>query len=215
MNGGDEMREVVGSRQINGFTRKNFFFDENGVFEYDFDFKSGAETYEERLRFKRSMGRVLAGDSEFFVGVTDGFMNQVIKDCIGKTEDEIKGVIGKHVAYREARRADRRSEEEKWNDLREKFSGIVIGVSKDIDIYDSGFSVRVLFRSDVGFNERKKFLVENRTEFVRWVMQELADGRWARKMIGDIRFYKPVEMVNLRIPEVDMKFEIKEREGIA
>ena len=40
-------------------------------------------------------------------------------------------------------------------------------------------------------------------------MHELAESKSVRRKIGDMRFYRPVEIINLRANEVEVKFEPK------
>ena len=135
----------------------------------------------------------------------DGFLFE----ADGKTVEEVCEIAQKRVEAREARNAEYYEKRRRWKKLREKFDGVVIGIDSKIDVYDVGFSVRVLFGSDITFAGKKKFLAENRVEFVKWVMHELTENKAARRKIGDIRFYKPVEIINLRAREVEVKFEVK------
>ena len=204
------MREIVASRGVGRYDTKQTFFFEDGVFGYEYDIHSRRRlSYRDKMDFKRAIGGRLFGDTEYLIGLTDDFMDRVIKECVGKTEEEIARVTGRYRTYREIRRAERDKGFEKWAELREKFGGVVIGIDSEIDVYDVGFSCRVLFNTDLSFSERGKFLRENRVEFVRWVMSEISDSKGIKRKIGDIRFYRPVEMVNLRMNEVEVKFEVK------
>ena len=85
----------------------------------------------------------------------------------------------------------------------------MIGVDKDIDTYRDGFSARVLFRSDSDYDERKDFVRREKKNLLLWIMHEIGENVVYSKQIGDINFYKPVEIVMLRIPEIEVKFEVK------
>ena len=161
------------------------------------------------LAFKRNIGKRFFGDSEFLIGVRDDFVSDFLLKADGKTVDEAREIAQERVGAREARNAEYREKRQRWEKLREKFDGIVIGIDSNIDVYDVGFSVRVLFGSDITFGGKKKFLEENGAEFVKWVIHELSESKAAIRKIGDIRFYKPVEIINLRAREVEVKFEIK------
>jgi hypothetical protein len=158
---------------------------------------------------KREIGKRFFGDSEFLIGVINEYVTGILFECDGKDEKGVREVIEKHKGRREERRAEWYKKREEWEKLREKFDGIVIGVDSQIDVFDSGFSVRVLFSSDVTFGGRKQFLAENKIEFVKWVMQEIRNSKAMTRRIGDMKFYKPVEIINLRAREVEVKFEVK------
>ena len=162
------------------------------------------------LDFKREFGKRFFGDSEFLVGVVSEYVTGILFECDGKDENGVHEVIEKYKGKRDERRALWFKRQKEWEKLREKFDGIVIGVDSEIDVYDSGFSVRVLFSSDVTFAGRRQFLTENKKEFVRWVMNEIRNSKYLSRRIGDIKFYKPVEIINLRAHEVEVKFEVKE-----
>ena len=184
---------------------------EDGVFKLETNLRvrwygvSGSET----LRLKRELGKRFFGNSEFLIGVQNDFEDGFLLAADGKTVEEVREIARERVKAREARNAEYYEKRRRWKKLREKFDGVVIGIDSKIDVYDVGFSVRVLFGSDITFAGKKKFLAENKTEFVRWVMNELMENKAARRKIGDIRFYKPVEIINLRAREVEVKFEIK------
>ena len=182
---------------------------ENGKFV----FKSVIRPYEygrkEEMKFKRAFGERYFGDKRFLIGVEDKYVTRILRECAGKSEEEVVGICKVYKDRREERRAEAAQKWEKWQKLREKFDGVVIGIDSRIDVYGAGFSVRVLFGSDVTFEGKRKFLSENRIEFVAWVMHELAESKSAARRIGDMKFYRPVEIVNLRGHEVEVKFEVK------
>lgn len=161
------------------------------------------------VEFKRAFGERYFGDCSFLVGVDGEYVDRILRECDGKTEDEVVKVCEKYRAMRNERKTEREKETEKWRKLREKFDGVVIGLDSKIDVYDAGFTVRVLFGSDIAFAGKKKFVAENRTEFLKWVMHELSESKRAMRKIGDMRYYRPVEIVVLRSSEVEVKFEVK------
>ena len=162
-----------------------------------------------KLGFKRTFGERFFGDSGFLVGVVDEYVNRILGECEGKSEDEIRKIAEKYIGYRAERQAKEAQDREKWDALRKKFDGYVIGIDKKIDVYSMGFSVRVVFSSDVDFLRKSAFLKENRAEFLKWVMNEISDSKKIMGQIGDIKFYKPVEIINLRAREVEVKFGVK------
>lgn len=207
---GEEVKETIGV--WNGdFRYKYAVWVEDGVMR---TMKVFGIAGDDRKQFKRDFGERFFGDSEFFIGVRDELMTSVLRECNGETLDGVEKVAEKYKARREERRAARREEDKRWDALRGKFGGAVIGIDKDIDVYASGFSVRVIFASDMNFKDRSKFLRENKSAFIKWVMAEIEDSKKISRRIGSVKFYKPVEITNLRVQEVEVKFDVK-MEGIA
>ena len=164
----------------------------------------------QRMDFKREFGERYFGDSEFLIGTTADYVTRILRECNGKDEDGVKEVIKKYKEKRETYRSFEYKRQKDWEKLRDRFDGVVIGVDSQMDVYETGFSVRVLFGSDVSFGGRKRFLAENKIEFVKWVMNEISRSKVMTRRIGDMKFYRPVEIVNLRAHEVEVKFEVKE-----
>lgn len=157
-------------------------------------------------RDKRKLSAELFSDEKYLDHVDD--------DAILRLMKNVERVGAEKAAAQFRQRRDKRvaqleREKQRWEALREKFNGIVIGLDNELDMYGDGFSVRVLMNSSLSFTERKSFVKENRAEFVSWVMHELMESAKTAKRIGDIRFYRPVEMTVLRAAEVELKFEVK------
>lgn len=157
---------------------------------------------------KKEVSEALFGDAKF--------LNKVDDDAIAKLLERVD-MLGQDVAVeefrqkRKKRQDDEKAAREHWQKLFERFNGVVIGMDAKIDVFVTGFSVRVLFNSSVGFNGRKKFLVENQRDFLLWLMGEIKGSKRVMKRIGEMSFYKPVEIINMRtVNEVEVKFEIKE-----
>lgn len=211
------MREVIGCWPVIKRGRNGCFA---GYQDYEIVIDDGVMVlipsygaWERRVDFKRAFGKRFFGDSEFLIGCIGEFVDKIILECDGKDLDGVHKVAEKYLAKRREKRTRDFSEKAKWSELKDRFDGVVIGIDKNIDVYGTGFSVRVVFSSDVSFKDRAAFLKENRADFVRWVMKEISDSKKIVGKIGDIRFYKPVEIVNLRAHEVEVKFEVKE--GVA
>ena len=201
------MREVIGTW---GWPHRVLVFVEDGSLHL----KHRVGDYEKVTEFKRKFGERFGGDSEFWIGIDYDSFYWFLCGCDGLSESDVLAKVGQRKAKRDARRADNEKKAADWEELKKRFDGYVIGIDKSIDVYGSGFSVRVVFSSDVSFQERAKFLRENRAEFVRWVMKEISESKKITNRIGSIKFYKPVEIVNLRAREVEIKFEVK-KEDIA
>lgn len=155
---------------------------------------------------KRALSSELFGDAMYLDHVSDDAINYLLGDVSRIGAEKAASQFRQR---REERAEKMEIEKQRWDNLREKFGGIVISMDSKIDIYSTGFSVRVLLNSETSFAERKKFLKENRTEFLKWLMYELMRNVKTSRRIGDISFYKPVEMTLLRVPEVEVKFEVK------
>lgn len=167
----------------------------------------------EYKEIKFSLGERYLGDRDFFKGVDYYAVLKFIFDMVGKSEEEVREAMFERKDKREERKKVGDEQKSDWEQLKERFGGIVIGLDKKIDSYDDGFSVRVLLRSGTTYKERKEFVHEKKKDMLRWIMEELKDN----KKVVDIRFYKPVEICVLRVPEVDVKFELKkvgEKDGL-
>lgn len=158
---------------------------------------------------KMEISRTLFGDERYLDRVGYDNVRKLKARCEGKSAEEVARIAQKVVETRIGRRDEERVKAAKWADLKGRFGGLVIGIDRDLDVFETGFSVRVLFRSDVGFEERGAFLREDRKMFLLWLMEEIMRDYVASRRIGDIRFYKPVEIINMRGPEVEVKFEVK------
>lgn len=159
-----------------------------------------------RAMAKRALSKELFGDEFYIYCIADDVIDRLFTRI---SEDGVEKATSQFRQRREENRKKLEIERQRWDNLREKFGGIVISMDSKIDIYSTGFSVRVLLNSETSFAERKKFLKENRTEFLKWLMYELMRNVKTSRRIGDISFYKPVEMTLLRVPEVEVKFEVK------
>lgn len=159
-----------------------------------------------RAMAKRALSKELFDDEFYIYCIADDVIDRLFTRI---SEDGVEKATSQFRQRREENRKKLEIERQRWDNLREKFGGIVISMDSKIDIYSTGFSVRVLLNSETSFAERKKFLKENRTEFLKWLMYELMRNVKTSRRIGDISFYKPVEMTLLRVPEVEVKFEVK------
>lgn len=165
--------------------------------------------YYEDIERKRKIGRILIGDDSFFMHCKDEYIWKILRCLDGLGLDEANEFVENLVREREDKKREEILEREKYQKIREKFSGYVIGIDKEIDVFQTGFSVRVLFKSDESFENRKRFVKENTKEFVKYVIGELEDSKKVTNRIGDMKFYKPVSIVTLRSAEVEVKFEVK------
>ena len=101
-------------------------------------------------------------------------------------------------------------ERKRWLTLNSESRLHVVGLDRRfIDIFPTGFSVRLLLRTSNSFDDQKKFIQGNRKDILKYVMNEIQYSKKIMKKIGDLKFYKPVEIILLRTNEVDIKFEVK------
>ena len=187
------------------------YIDDNDVFHAES--VRHCDTWSDRVGFKKRFGQEFFGDERYFIGVDYDVFTRLILSCDGKQMSDVQEIFAGWDERREKHRTRDAEQKKRWEALRDRFGGSVIGIDKDVDVYDTGFSIRVLFNSGMTFAERKAFLKEHQRDFLRWVMMEVGGSKKVSWEIGDIKFYRPVEMICLRVPEVEVKFEIKE--GVA
>ena len=103
-----------------------------------------------------------------------------------------------------------KNEKARWEKLSDTSRLFIIGVDRRfIDVFPTGFSIRVSLTSDKSFKDQKMFAKENGKEILRYAINEIPHIPKINKKIGDIKFYKPVEITVLRTNELDVKFEVK------
>ena len=145
------------------------------------------------------------------------FDDQFIKkSLLGPFVDKPIEEAEDHIKWLKNRLEERRTKSKRllkvWKEIDEIFYGYVVGLDKEIDVYNSGFSVRVLLTTSHSFEERRAFVKAARKELVRWTMDQISESSKMMKAIGSLDFYKPVEIITLRIPEVEIKFQVKNAE---
>ena len=183
---------------------RRYYF-EDGVLAFDKIKRVDGKCNRETLDWIRGLGY----DSPILGSCVD---RMFFNPSVGKDREYLEGRIKKAAKKLDDRRRKIAEDGEKWDELRKRFNGFVIGVDKTVDVYGSGFSVRVLLSAQKSFDERKRFIKENRNDFWRYVIGELENNKRAMGKVGDMRFYEPDELIILRAPEVEVKFKV--REGI-
>lgn len=144
-------------------------------------------------------------------GIRDDFLvESVLNPIVGMTEHEAEKHIKTLVKSLYNGRKDREDHKKQTDELNNRFNGYVIGLAKDFYTYNSGFSIRLLLSSEHSFSERKKFAKNNKKEIIKYALQMISQNKRLIKEIGDIRYYKPVEIVTCKIPEIEIKFEVKD-----
>ena len=137
--------------------------------------------------------------------ILDPFVNKPIEEA----EENIR-----HLAERLQKKHEKRERlSAQFEKMDDQFREYVVGLANDIDIYSSGFSVRVLLASYHSFDERRLFVKSHKMDLVRWAMYQIPEHSRMMKSIGSLDFYKPVEIVTLRSPEVEIKFQVKNVEA--
>ena len=138
------------------------------------------------------------------------FVENVLNPFIGRPVGDVEESIKERARFLRGRREKRKTLIEFWNKLDEQFKGYVVSLDNEIDVYRTGFSIRVLLSSRYTFAERRAFVKTYKKDLVLWAIEQLKESKKAMNKIGDLRFYKPVEIITLRSPEVEIKFEIKD-----
>lgn len=202
------MREEIGKWNFAAYSVFKFFA-EDGVFRREFDIHDRDYSHHEEIKFKRALGQRYFCDSEFLVGVPSYNISEFLFDANGKTEEEVASLAREWVDRRAERKEVEDAKRDKWQRLKDRFGGAVIGLGSKIDVYGAGFSVRALLNSEMSFSDRKRFVADNRVDILRWVIHEVSESKGILRRIGDVRFYKPVEMTVLRSGEVEVKFGVK------
>ena len=60
------------------------------------------------------------------------------------------------------------------------------------------------------FEERRNFVKRRGRDILKWTAQELMLNPRSAGQIGDIRFYKPVTIGVMRVPQIEIKYEVKD-----
>ena len=190
--------------------RKKDVYIKDGIFFAEDVLDRKGMSADDRTCFRKKFGGMFFGDETFFFHCPDDYLDGILVECNGKDEAGVALVVEKYLKKRQDRKNAYFESVKKWRALREKFDGYVIGLDKKIDVYENGFSVRVVFSSDVTFAGKKRFLKENRRDFLRWVIGEIEESPSVIRRIGSMEFYRPVEIINMRSAEVEVKFDVKE-----
>ena len=158
---------------------------------------------------KKEFSKIYFGDEDYVLHIGNTFIAEKLDKCVGKPVGSVVSEMNRYYEERLERYLENINGTRRWKEFRDKYGDYVIGVDRDVDIYPTGFSVRVLFQTDKSFEERKKFVKSHSKEIVEYVIGELEDSKRVMRRIGDMRFYKPVMIATLRAAEADVKFEVK------
>lgn len=159
------------------------------------------------IEWFKSLGYDYKAFDDKFVCKT--ILNPFLHKPIEEAEENIKH-LAERLRKKHEKRARLLTQFEKMDD---QFQEYVVGLANDIDIYSSGFSVRVLLASYHSFDERRLFVKSHKMDLTRWTMWRITENYKMMKKIGSLDFYKPVEIVTLRNPEVEIKFQVKNIEA--
>ena len=189
----------------NMYVTREYFFDGREVLakEYDSEYKFSQFSWDDRLKqFLSEYGLHTRYCSAMYLE------QEILEPCVEGHVNFAKLVEEKCRIQAESREK-RQKDLENWRDLEKRFGGQIIGIDKNIDVFSTGFSVRVIMRTGLDFEERRSFIREHCRDLVKYVMNELTDSKKVMNRIGDIKFYKPTSITVLRISEVEIKFEVK------
>ena len=195
--------EIDGRKQYGTKT----YFVKDGILRSTF----AADRYYDYYSHRDDLKKWLKSLGYDWIAFSDSFVEKsVLGPFVGKPIEEVEQNVRFLAAKLHNRRIARKAEMDSWNDLSEQFKGYVVSLAKDHDVYSTGFSVRVLLSSEKDYQQRKSFVVENKKELLRWAMQQIRLDKVLMRKIGDLSYYKPVEIVTLRAPELEIKFEVKD-----
>lgn len=158
---------------------------------------------------KSQLGVRFFNDDRYFNHVDPRSISAIFASCVGEPEAALKKQMDSFDERRREREEKKSADAAKWERLKDRFNGAVIGLDHEMDVYRTGFSVRVLLDTGMSFPQRRAFIKENKAELISWVMRELSENAGAAKRIGSLRFYRPSEITVLRAPEAEIKFEVK------
>lgn len=158
---------------------------------------------------KKQFSRDYFGDEKYILNVGNVFIAERVRRCLGKKEEDVRDEMRRYWDERHQKYLESVKATQRWMEFKNQYGAYIIGIDKAIDVYPAGFSVRVLFNSDKGFEERRQFVKDNSKEIVRYVMGELEDSKSVCRKIGDMSFYKPVQITTLKVAEAEVKFEVK------
>lgn len=158
---------------------------------------------------KREFSREHFNDEKFILHTGNYFITEKIDKCVGKPVSDLNDEMERYRQQRYKRYLESVKGSERWLEFKSRFGDYVIGIDNNIDVFPTGFSVRVLFHTDKSFAERKQFVKDHKNDLLEYAIGELKDSKKVMKRIGDMRFYKPVLITTLRAAEAEIKFEIK------
>ena len=218
MNGRNSSRKLIWADSLwvvrNGkkeFRNLRWYVDGETIFTESVT--ESVNSWESPSELRNQMRKWLSDIGYCMKGVGNETISKWLLQCDGKSVEAFEGLVREKIVNHAERKAAEKQTEAEWKRLSERFGGSVLGIDRKLDIYQSGFSVRVLLKSSLTRDDRRKLLKEHRTEIVKWVMEEVPGSRDFRDKIGSLKFYRPTEIVLLNAPEFEVKFEVKRTEG--
>lgn len=218
MNGRNSSRKLIWADSLwvvrNGkkeFQNLRWYVDGETIFTESVT--ESVNSWESPSEMRNQMRKWLSDIGYCMKGVSDETISKWLLQCDGKGVAEFEGLVREKIAKHAARKDAEKQKEAEWKRLSERFGGSVLGIDRKLDIYQSGFSVRVLLKSSLTRDDRRKLLKEHRTEIVKWVMEEVPCAKDFRDKIGSLKYYRPTEIILLKAPEFEVKFDVKRTEG--
>lgn len=199
----------------------SIYYSDNGYLKNVIVFPTKVEaTYEmtDRLREKHDefIETYVGSTIDSFVSIPrydiskflDGAMSNNGENLLcGTIRNEFKTYFDKNLCGRGYMDKD---EKTRWLALSDEAKHYIVCIDRNYkDICPTGFSVRLLLKSDKSFQEQKQFVKTHRKDILQYVMNEIPHTKKIMRRIGDLKFYKPVEIILLRSNELDIKFEVK------
>ena len=137
--------------------------------------------------------------------VTESLLNPMV----GRSGEEFRKHVSKMAKKLGQTREFREKTDGDWKRLRARFDGAVLGLDKVVDVYEGGFSIRIILKSTMSFSERRWFVRDHKYDLAKWVVQEIKARDELRSQIKGIGSFIPKDIIILNIPELEIEFEAK------
>lgn len=138
---------------------------------------------------------------------TETFVTEsLLSPMAGHTVQEFEDHVAKMAKKMGQTRKFREKADGDWKRLKDRFDGVILGLDKVIDIYEEGFSIRIILKSTASLDERREFVKKKKGDIARWVCEDIASKDELVNQIGNINDYAPKELLVLKIPELEIKF---------
>ena len=134
----------------------------------------------------------------------------IVYDFIGKTLDEFKEELKRRAKILAKHRGNSMKYFKRWIEQCETFSDIPIGIDKQIDDFETGFSVFVLMNSKYTRKKQADFIRNNKKKFIAFVVQEIKRLK-KRKYANLIPFCRVSNVMVTNRNEAVVTFELKEK----
>ena len=162
-----------------------------------------------RERSEKTIARLKEMGFDFAKGHETMSTWSMFAHMIGQPVSHIPKYIEEYKSKNAKLRQDRKKLWDDWETVRDTFNNIVLGVDKEIDYYDTGFTVRIVL-SHAPYQERRETLKNKKKELISYVMTELKRNRSFRQRVPSMDYFYPQEIFIFKsVAEAEIKFSIK------